>query len=291
MTVKKILLVEDEAIIAMVTANTLKRFGYQVQIAYSGEDAVKLALAEDKPDLILMDIDLGPGMDGTEAARIILQEQEIPVVFHSAHTEKEIVDKTEEITSYGYIIKHSAPTVLQASIKMAFRLFDARMELKDREQHYRSLFEDAVGPIFIEDFSFVKQRYHQLIAEGNIEGPADFSLWLENHPEELDSFESNVIICDLNKAALRTLGRGETDKPKTLSECLGPEARLFFKDEVTAVALDSMPFEAEIPVLTANGATNYFFLQLSPIQGHEKDYSRVHVMLIDITETKKAKHY
>ncbi len=291
MTVKNILLVEDEAIIAMVTANTLKRFGYQVQIAYSGEDAVKLALAEDKPDLILMDIDLGPGMDGTEAARIILQEQEIPVVFHSAHTEKEIVDKTEEITSYGYILKHSAPTVLQASIKMAFRLFDARMELKDREQHYRSLFEDAVGPIFIEDFSAVKQRFNQLIAEGQIQGSSDIGPWLENHPQELEAFKSKVIICDLNKAALRTLGREETDKPKTLLECLGPEARLFFKDEIIAIARDTMPFEAEIPVPTALGTMNYFFLQLNPIQGHEKDYSRLHVMLIDITETKKAKHY
>jgi CheY-like chemotaxis protein len=191
MTVKKILLVEDEAIITMVTANTLKRFGYQVQVARSGEEAIQIALEEGGPDLILMDIDLG---NGTEAARIILQKQELPVVFHSAHTEKEIVDKTEEITSYGYIVKNSAPTVLQASIKMAFRLFDARMELKDREQHYRSLFDDAVGPVFIEDFSFVKQRFNQLMAEGDITDPSDFSLWLEKHPEELDSFESKVII-------------------------------------------------------------------------------------------------
>lgn len=291
MTVKKILLVEDEAIIAMVTANTMKRFGYQVQIAHSGEEAIQIVAEKGDPDLILMDIDLGPGMDGTEAARIILQEQEIPVVFHSAHTEKEMVDKTEEITSYGYIVKNSAPTVLQASIKMAFRLFEARTELKDREQHYRSLFEDAVGPIFIEDFSIVKQRFNQLIAGGEIKDPLDFGPWLENHPEELDSLKTKVIICDLNKAALRTLGREKTHKPKTLLECLGPEARFFFKDEIVAIALDTMPFEAEIPVPTANGDMNYFFLQLSPIQGHEKDYSRVHVMLIDITGTKKAKHY
>jgi len=291
MTVKKILLVEDEAIIAMVTANTLKRFGYQVQVAHSGEEAIKMALEERVPDLILMDIDLGDGMDGTEAARIILQKQEIPVVFHSAHTEKEIVEKTEEITSYGYIVKNSAPTVLQASIKMAFRLFEARMELKDREQHYRSLFEDAVGPVFIEDFSTVKQRLRGLIAEGALKDASEIGPWLENHPAELESYKSMVTVCDLNKAALRTLGKGETDKPKTLSECLGPEARLFFKDEITAIALDTMPFEAEIPVPTINGRMNYFFLQLSPILGHEKDYSRVHVMLVDITETKKAKHY
>ena len=59
-------------------------------------------------DLILMDIDLGKGMDGTEAAQIILHNREIPIVFLSNHTEKEIVNKTEKITSYGYVVKNAA---------------------------------------------------------------------------------------------------------------------------------------------------------------------------------------
>jgi PAS domain S-box-containing protein len=74
-----------------------------------------------------MDIDLGSGMDGTEAAQAILSDREIPVVFLSSHTEPEVVDRTEKITSYGYIVKTSGETVLIASIKMAFRLFEARV--------------------------------------------------------------------------------------------------------------------------------------------------------------------
>jgi DNA-binding NarL/FixJ family response regulator len=70
-----------------------------------------------------MDVDLGEGMDGTEAAKRILADRTIPVVFLSSHTEREVVQKTEGITSYGYVVKHSGETVLMASIRMAFRLY------------------------------------------------------------------------------------------------------------------------------------------------------------------------
>jgi len=122
---KTILLVEDMAIIAMAEANTLKKNGFNVVIAYNGNEAIKQASENPNLDLILMDIDLGKGMDGTEAAQIILKTREIPIVFLSNHTEKEVVEKTEKITSYGYVVKNSGETVLLASIKMAFKLFEA----------------------------------------------------------------------------------------------------------------------------------------------------------------------
>jgi len=106
---------------------TLEKNGYNVVIAVSGEEALSLIRAGEKFDLVLMDIDLGRGMDGTMAAEFILNEIDIPLVFMSSHTEKQIVDKTEGITSYGYIVKNSGETVMLTSIKMAFKLFDARM--------------------------------------------------------------------------------------------------------------------------------------------------------------------
>ncbi|MFW5684371.1 MAG: PAS domain S-box protein [Spirochaetota bacterium] len=125
-----ILLVEDNAIIGMAERATLERHGYDVTLAHSGEKAIGAA-ADPGVDLVLMDIDLGPGMDGTEAARAILEARELPVVFLSSHTEHDIVDRTEKITSYGYIVKSSGETVLIASIRMAYRLFEART--KERE--------------------------------------------------------------------------------------------------------------------------------------------------------------
>lgn len=128
-TRKTILLVEDEALIAMHEKQVLERLGYGVLLALSGEKAVATFNADTSIDLVLMDIDLGKGIDGTETARILLQARDVPVVFLSSHTEPEIVEKTEVITSYGYILKNSNVTVLQASIKMAFKLFEAKTEL------------------------------------------------------------------------------------------------------------------------------------------------------------------
>ncbi len=123
---KKILLVDDEAIIAMHEKQQLENAGYSIKYVMSGKDAVQQALNKDMNyDLILMDINLGSGIDGTQAAEEILKEKDIPVVFLSSHTEPEIVEKTEKITSYGYVVKDSDITVLDASIKMAFKLFQA----------------------------------------------------------------------------------------------------------------------------------------------------------------------
>ncbi|MEI6874586.1 MAG: response regulator [Spirochaetota bacterium] len=78
---KTILLVEDEFLIAASTKASLERSGYAVLHAGSGEKAVEMARRGTPIDLILMDIDLGCGMDGTEAAASILSLEEKPVVF------------------------------------------------------------------------------------------------------------------------------------------------------------------------------------------------------------------
>ncbi|HOG65628.1 MAG TPA: response regulator, partial [Spirochaetota bacterium] len=116
---RRILLVEDDPMTAAMEEMYLQDAGYSVMTAGSGPKAVDLALSRDV-DLVLMDVDLGPGMDGTEAARRILAERDIPLIFLSSHTEPEIVTRTESITSYGYIVKTSNSAVLLASIRMAF---------------------------------------------------------------------------------------------------------------------------------------------------------------------------
>lgn len=123
---RTILLVEDEALIALAEAMTFERHGYRVIKATTGEQAVELAVNDLEIELVLMDINLGPGIDGTQAAQMVLAARELPIVFLSSHTEPEVVEKTEKITSYGYIVKNSGETVLTTSVKMAFRLFESR---------------------------------------------------------------------------------------------------------------------------------------------------------------------
>lgn len=154
---KTILLVEDEAIIAISQKLSLEQLGYDVVVAHTGERAIELFNNGDAGDsftLILMDIDLGPGIDGTETARIILQQRDIPVVFLSSHTEPEMVEKTEKITSYGYVVKNSSITVLDASIKMAFKLSRAVTALAESRKRYRQLFEHSNSAVALHEMIY-----------------------------------------------------------------------------------------------------------------------------------------
>jgi PAS domain S-box-containing protein len=135
---KTILLVEDEAILAMSEAMTLKKYGYKVITVYTGEKAIEAVKASPEIALVLMDINLGSGIDGTQAAALILQQRDLPLIFLSSHTERDVVEKTEDITSYGYIVKNSGEMVLMASIKMAFRLFNAKILEKEKDKALRA---------------------------------------------------------------------------------------------------------------------------------------------------------
>jgi len=171
---KRVLLVEDDAIIAMGQQAELNQYGYSVLTAYSGEQAV----AEYRRnaagiDLVLMDIDLGSGMDGTQAAQQILDEHEVPVVFLSNHTEPEIVEKTERITSFGYVVKNSGITVLDASIKMACRLFEEKQRVRASENQFHQLFNSMREGVAIyraveggDNFEFVDLNPAGLAATG-----------------------------------------------------------------------------------------------------------------------------
>jgi len=138
---KTVLIVDDEALIAMSEKMELEKRGYRVFLAFSGEEALEKVGKDPAIELVLMDIDLGKRCDGTKIAAQMLKIREIPIVFLSSHTDPAIVARTERITSYGYVVKSSDITVLDASIKMAFKLFEANMRL-NRELQERKLAEE-----------------------------------------------------------------------------------------------------------------------------------------------------
>ncbi|MBA4393878.1 MAG: PAS domain-containing sensor histidine kinase [Desulfobacca sp.] len=137
-TAKTLLLVEDEAIISMAMCQSLQKEGYQVLPVYSGEQAIEMVREQaDRIDLILMDINLGKGLDGTEAAQEILKDHEVPLLFLSVHTQGDIVEKTGKLNAYGYVVKDSGITVILASIQMAFKLHEVHQQLKKKEKALR----------------------------------------------------------------------------------------------------------------------------------------------------------
>ncbi len=111
--------------------------------ATTGEKAVELAAGDTQPDLILMDIMLGRGINGAEAAEQILAKRNIPIVFLSSHSDREVLDKIRGISRYGYVLKNSDEFVLQSLIHMSIELFEGSRRLGN-EFSKRILAEEAL---------------------------------------------------------------------------------------------------------------------------------------------------
>ena len=171
---KTILLVEDEAISARLNKRILEKNGYNVIHAKTGEKALEIIKKTPEFDLILIDIDLGKGIDGTETAEKILKDHNLPLVFLSGHREPAVVEKTEGITSYGYVIKNSGDAVLIASIKMALKLYEANKKIHDNEAQQNALLANISDVIAVIDSDGIN-RYKS----PNIEK------WFGWKPEEL----------------------------------------------------------------------------------------------------------
>jgi PAS domain S-box-containing protein len=144
---ERILLVEDEALIALYEQRLLAKAGYGVEIVHRGEEAVDKALSA-APDLVLMDVDLGKGIDGGEAAKRIREAGGPPVVFLSSHSESAVIEKTRHAGGYGYIVKGSGDTVLLTSVRMALDLAAAHEHLAASEERWSSLARTAPDAIF-----------------------------------------------------------------------------------------------------------------------------------------------
>ena len=129
----KILIIEDEALVARELKGRLIRMGYEVAgIAY-GREAVAMA-RETLPDLLLTDIHLKDGEDGINMALAIQRERDVPVVFLTAYSDDETVTRAKAVTPYGYIIKPFESRELQIAIDMAMYKFNIERELRATQQ-------------------------------------------------------------------------------------------------------------------------------------------------------------
>ncbi len=208
-TQKTLLLVEDEIILAMSEKMQLEKYGYAVRTVNTGEKAIEALRNMPEIDLVLMDINLGEGIDGTQAAEIILGAHDIPIVFVSSHSEREFVERTERITSYGYVVKNSSITVLDASIKMAFELFDARQVLKTNSQSdhenaqlLASIMDNFPGVIFWKDQNSIYRGCSLAFAQSaglksakEIVGKSDYEMPWNEH-EANDYWKADRMVLD-----------------------------------------------------------------------------------------------
>jgi len=115
----RILIVEDERIVAFNLQQRLQRLGYRVSaLAASGEEALEIA-RESKPDLVLMDINIEGPIDGIETAQRLGAELRSPVVYLTAYSEDRTLERARKTRPYGYLLKPVSERELHATIQMA----------------------------------------------------------------------------------------------------------------------------------------------------------------------------
>ena len=130
----RVLVVEDELILALDLQATLRRLGYEVPpLVHRGEDVAK-AVRESRPDLVLMDINLRGGTNGIEAAGQLRGELDVPVVYLTAYSESETVRQAEATDPYGYLIKPYEERQLAITMQMALRRRALEREVTDQQR-------------------------------------------------------------------------------------------------------------------------------------------------------------
>lgn len=170
----KILIVEDQQIVSSNISILLKHRGYSIAgIAINGESALEMVESQ-TPDLVLMDIMLPGKLDGIDTADIIMKRWNIPVIYLSAKTDKEILDRAIQTVPYGYItkdisLKEQLPLMIDFAVykhRVIKEKEASEIALRDSEEKFRSIaasVKDAI--VFLDNsgrISFWNQAAEQI---------------------------------------------------------------------------------------------------------------------------------
>ncbi|MCX5812299.1 MAG: PAS domain S-box protein [Proteobacteria bacterium] len=136
----RIMVVDDEAIIATHIKEYLTEIGHEVVgVATSGNKSVEMA-GHLKPDIILMDIVMQGGPDGIEAAKTITARHGIPIIFLTAYMDFEYIERAKEAEPYGYLTKPFQKTEVRIVIEIALNKKNIELQLKQSEDKYQALY-------------------------------------------------------------------------------------------------------------------------------------------------------
>ena len=180
MSKTRVMVVEDESVVAIDIGQRLETLGYTVtDIVSSGEKAIEKA-GKDIPDLILMDIVLKGKIDGIEAANEIYNKYDIPVVYLTAYSDEKTLERAKQTGPFGYIIKPFEDRELHSVIEVGLYKHEMDLKLRESEARYKAIVNSMNDIIFtldhkkkyvsiseskLEKYGFTKERYLGKIAE------------------------------------------------------------------------------------------------------------------------------
>lgn len=125
-----ILVVEDEAVVAMDIENRIDRLGYSLFGSVASAEEVLPLIQTERPDLVLCDIQLAGEMDGISLSKILIEEYDLPVVFLTAHADIKTVERATQVKPFGYVVKPFQEKDLHVGIEMAIARHQAEQNLR-----------------------------------------------------------------------------------------------------------------------------------------------------------------
>ena len=139
----KILIVEDEKIVALDLKRRLTKLGYQVTgMAASGDKALAL-VNQELPNIVLMDIHIQGDIDGVEVAATLQKIYSIPIIYLTAYSEEKTLSRAKTTKPYGYLLKPFSDRELHIIIQVSLERYESDILLKKNEQHFRLALEAA----------------------------------------------------------------------------------------------------------------------------------------------------
>ncbi|MBT4816540.1 MAG: response regulator, partial [Lentisphaerae bacterium] len=158
---QRILIVEDELIVAEDLRAKLESLGYEVGgMAMSGEEALEMAEeCRGALDLALMDIRLAGKMDGVETAGVMRERFDIPVIYLTAHSDTHTLERAKLTEPFGFLNKPLNARNLHSTVEMALYKHKIDRQLRISEERFRIMFETAQDGIFMKDEAL---RYTQV---------------------------------------------------------------------------------------------------------------------------------
>jgi PAS domain S-box-containing protein len=252
----KILVVEDESIVAMDIKHRAEVLGYTVtSISPSGEEAIK-KVAENPPDLVLMDIVLKGEMDGVEAAQKIRDSYDIPIVYLTAYSDEKTLKRAKVTEPFGYIIKPFEDRELHSAVEVALYKHKMESKLKESEKWLSTTLESIGDAVIATD------------NEGNIK-------FMNPVAMEVTGWDSE-----------EAMGKPLTDVFRMINEKTGN----FIENPVTKVVQNDATMELEEPtvLITKEGKKLPIDDSCAPIRDKNGDVLGVALIFKDITERRKA---
>ncbi|HUX14321.1 MAG TPA: response regulator, partial [Spirochaetia bacterium] len=195
----RVLVVEDEVIIGEHLCSQLQDVGYQASgPLIDGAEAIEYCRSE-RPDIVLMDIRLGGEIDGIAAAQSISEDLQIPVVYLTAYSDEETLDRAKATHPYGYLLKPCSESHLRVTLEIAHSSYLVERGIRDSEARYRVAVEGLRDGVWVIDergkIVFVNDALGQLLGcpPGNLTGiPLEELLAPSSRPVFRERFEQGL---------------------------------------------------------------------------------------------------